>query len=475
MSVRIRRNVWELEDGDQTLHWYSRAIEHMRELPFSDPMNWYYLASVHGHHPAVPIPATESQFLNQCQHQTWYFIPWHRGYLAAMEAMVSKVISDLGGPADWALPYWNYSQDLTENPNARLMPPAFRNQLKDDGTENFLWAPRRTVVNGDFDLDDDVVSLDALEAEDFVGIANGIPEGFGGPQTGFNHGGGPNGALENIPHNIVHVRINGFMINPATAAIDPIFWLHHCNIDRLWQVWLNQGAQYANPTDPQWLTGQSFVMHDGNGAEFSFTCEEMIDTRNVLHGYDYDTMPAVPEGGVVVAGTQSVSENVVPELIGASDVGIDLNEKITRTTVTLQAIQDTGFSIESVTNNSYRSFLSLENVTGTGLPGDYVVFIDIPNDDQPALKVGILTTFGVARASDVDQPHGGNGISQVFEISKIADRLNIGPTQSADIEVSFERIDLDGEIDAIPESMSMFINEEDEPTVKVGRVSIYFQ
>ncbi len=36
------------------------------------------------------------------------------------------------------------------------------------------------------------------------------------------------------------------------AARDPIFWLHHCNIDRLWAVWRNQDAAHHDPSD-DWL------------------------------------------------------------------------------------------------------------------------------------------------------------------------------------------------------------------------------
>ena len=45
---------------------------------------------------------------------------------------------------------------------------------------------------------------------------------------------------------IVHVLVGGsdpnsnlpgLMSDPDTAGLDPIFWLHHANIDRLWEVW----------------------------------------------------------------------------------------------------------------------------------------------------------------------------------------------------------------------------------------------
>ncbi len=109
-----------------------------------------------------------------------------------------------------------------------------------------LWSRRAAVSNGNFNLGDNVVTLAALQVRNFA-AAPGTP-GFGGPVTGFHTGGGNSGALENLPHNIIHTRIggqNGFMSFPDTAALDPIFWLHHCNIDRLWEVWRNQGAQFS--------------------------------------------------------------------------------------------------------------------------------------------------------------------------------------------------------------------------------------
>lgn len=42
------------------------------------------------------------------------------------------------------------------------------------------------------------------------------------------------------------------MGDPVTAALDPIFWLHHANIDRLWEVWLGDNAEHVNPTDAKW-------------------------------------------------------------------------------------------------------------------------------------------------------------------------------------------------------------------------------
>ena len=90
----------------------------------------------------------------------------------------------------------------------------------------------------------------ALSQTDFTSPAMG----FGGGKVGPQHFGNfaNTGALEQTPHNDIHVALvganpvgqcqGGFMIDPNCAALDPIFWLHHANIDRLWNVWLASGG-----------------------------------------------------------------------------------------------------------------------------------------------------------------------------------------------------------------------------------------
>ena len=190
----------------------------------------------------------------QCQHQSWYFLPWHRGYLSALEAIVRAAVVKLGGPAlIWALPYWNYSD--TGDFNARKMPSAFAAATLPDGSPNALKVTRRYGDGtGNVVIRPSDVTLGALREGGFVGGSGGGSTGFGGPQTAFQHDGNVNGQLERQPHNGVHglvggirpnanpqdARSYGLMSMPDTAALDPIFWLHHANIDRLWEVWLQR-------------------------------------------------------------------------------------------------------------------------------------------------------------------------------------------------------------------------------------------
>jgi hypothetical protein len=57
------------------------------------------------------------------------------------------------------------------------------------------------------------------------------------------------GVLENQPHDNIHGAIGGFM-SAFMSPIDPIFFMHHSNIDRLWDVWTRKQAKSGLPTFP---------------------------------------------------------------------------------------------------------------------------------------------------------------------------------------------------------------------------------
>jgi hypothetical protein len=56
--------------------------------------------------------------------------------------------------------------------------------------------------------------------------------------------------LELGPHAEVHIAIGGTM-NSGSSPADPLFWLHHANIDRIWALWQTQhpAAKPPNPNE----------------------------------------------------------------------------------------------------------------------------------------------------------------------------------------------------------------------------------
>jgi tyrosinase len=97
--------------------------------------------------------------------------------------------------------------------------------------------------------------LNAPAPRDFLTFAS--PKARGGHNiqvVGF-------GFLEGFPHNRVHNCVGGgfnhsqsLMLN-FLSPVDPIFFLHHANIDRLWDVWTRKQAAHKDsnqyPTLPE--------------------------------------------------------------------------------------------------------------------------------------------------------------------------------------------------------------------------------
>jgi hypothetical protein len=119
----------------------------MSSRPATDPTSWRFQAGIHGYNKqtdpfvnAGPVPkkAVQDKFWKKCQHGSWFFLPWHRMYLGFFEQIVRAAVVKLGGPAGWALPYWNYSD--ASNPQAKALPPAFRELKLPDGSPNPLFV-----------------------------------------------------------------------------------------------------------------------------------------------------------------------------------------------------------------------------------------------------------------------------------------------------------------------------------------------
>ena len=278
--ANTRRNVWELGgDWADQLLWYARGVKAMKARPLNDPIGWRFYGAIHGIEPQLwrqlgylstqdrlPSRSDINTFWNQCQHGSWYFLPWHRGYLLAFEAIVRDAVIKLGGPADWALLYWNYFK-----PNQNRLPPAFASRDWPDGTgDNPLYVEQRYGPDNDGTVivPVDMINLDALADPDFAGDAGGGSPGFGGVDTGFSHSGNVHGGIETQPHDILHGLVGGgdpqsglpgLMSVPDLAGLDPIFWLHHANIDRLWQVWRRTGPPMSIRQISNWLNGPEAV------------------------------------------------------------------------------------------------------------------------------------------------------------------------------------------------------------------------
>jgi tyrosinase len=125
---------------------------------------------------------------------TQRFLPWHRIYLVQFENLLR------GYQPLVRIPYWNFANDAAR-PDWVWLPPG---------------VARRTpgAFGGALPTQ---AGVDAIGAEPTY--------------TGFTF------ALEHLAHNDVHNWCNGTISAPPTAPQDPIFWLLHANVDRIWNLW----------------------------------------------------------------------------------------------------------------------------------------------------------------------------------------------------------------------------------------------
>jgi len=210
----VRKNALTSSGGaTPELDKYSRAVGLMKDLPISDLRNWTNQARIHFDH---------------CPHTNWWFLPWHRAYVFYFEQVCRDVLKD----PSFALPYW----DWTAMPK---FPESFRNSsspLYIDGRNNGGNITISSESNGR------VVINRVLNQTVLQQIFSG--------QASTQRGSSTQGLLEGTPHNNVHRQVGGQMAT-YMSPLDPIFWMHHCNIDRIWQSWAALHNNQA-PGEQKW-------------------------------------------------------------------------------------------------------------------------------------------------------------------------------------------------------------------------------
>ena len=244
---RIRTDIRHLTPAQ--LAAFKTGVATMMARPASDPTSWSYQAAMHYTTVTPTLP-----LWNRCEHGSIHFFSWHRLFLYYFE----RILRAASGSASLTLPYWNWQAQ-------RALPAPF----VDMTVGNPLFTSHRSAaMNSGGLLPSSAVSTSASFAETNF--------------TDFS------GQFEGTPHGSVHVSVGGWMASVPTAAPDPIFWLHHCNVDRLWERWLAQGGGRANPTDPGWLN-HSFNFYDTNGQQVTRHASDALKTCATL-GYNYEAL-----------------------------------------------------------------------------------------------------------------------------------------------------------------------------------------
>ncbi len=281
-SPNVRPNIDVLSTNPVRLGALEAAIKEMQDRSAkdpNDPKGWLVNAKAHADYCSVPNVNDPSQI-----HFCWWFLPWHRAYLSITE----QKLQALSGDKTISLPYWNWSSN-------RQIPAAF-SRSGSPLAKAIRYTPNRQLIGSEVDADAKL-RVGALEAKIFLATSPAeIGSSFGGiarPNLAEKYG---NNRIEGVPHGPIHNYVGGEnqqgnigdMTDFETAGRDPIFFAHHGNLDRLWEIWRLDPKHKAEEPATEAFLKHEFPFTWLDGTIVTVSVEKVLDTRQL--GYEYDSL-----------------------------------------------------------------------------------------------------------------------------------------------------------------------------------------
>ncbi|GHJ42749.1 hypothetical protein Cs7R123_00910 [Catellatospora sp. TT07R-123] len=221
------------------------------------------------HFVSMQMPSTPPRPMRNLAHGGPIFLPWHRMFLLRLEQQIQRVTGDV----EAGLPYWDWTTDgslpADQQHTSSLWGAAglgesrgdvvsgalsaFRVRLVGHGTQLWSIAPRplQRAAGTDSGVPGLPTPDDAKWALEEGLAYDSVPwdvssDGFRNRVEGWIDPRRPQQAGSPQMHNRVHVWVGGDM-GPGSSPNDPLFYLNHCNIDRLWEAWLARGGRVYLP------------------------------------------------------------------------------------------------------------------------------------------------------------------------------------------------------------------------------------
>jgi Common central domain of tyrosinase. len=201
VMVRIRKNANSLEDGERQRFLSALALLNMASTGgvggFADYANIHADAGV------------------QEAHGNAGFLPWHRAFMLDLERELQALDPSV------SLPYWRFDEAA---PN--LFTKAFLGVPNPTGTLEFETNnPLQFLSPPIFRQPDFNTTTESAHVINEAGTLQ-----LGDVYANYR-------IMEGNPHGSAHTSFSGLISNIGTAARDPLFFLLHANVDRLWARW----------------------------------------------------------------------------------------------------------------------------------------------------------------------------------------------------------------------------------------------
>lgn len=364
---RVRKSFYDLTDAE--VRNLCRAVGYMKgSIPIGDPTQWQSYANIHMKH------CTASDATHPQVHWGWHFLPWHRAYIFFIERILANILTtkfSIDG-TKFSYPFWDWCAhqeipNTKERKSAGLASPLFGYDLTQEdmvkadnlGFDNLALfeGNRGPSIQKNVMSPDNEVSPDSKEhvqecknymSPEYIKLALTTPwEQFGGkPVTDKETG---QGLIESGPHNDGHDWVgtrygsNRCMGTLRYAAEDPIFFMHHGNIDRIFSLYKNPMPDLNGPWGQQ-----SYTFPDLDGSPVTVTIKDIMTKMTSTISY------AVPSDNNLPVNVSAPSTSArVPSVVK------NINYKIKKKDGLMVEIESS--SIKNISEN--KTFL-LELETG---------------------------------------------------------------------------------------------------------------
>lgn len=243
--MAIRRNVANLSQAEK-----ARYVSGCKLLKTNGRYNQF----IQLHRDASPMSGPSG---TSAAHMGPAFLPWHREFILRFERDLQGVLND----PNFGLPYWDWTDAVLSDPASptSIWTPDFMGGNGDPVTGPFspgqgwqTFDPDNPGTPGNLrrNINASPTSAPSLPTQADVNVLLAIAP-YDSPPFNMSSGVPPNGPsfrsqLEGFAgappnqagmHNRVHVWVGGQMNDVPRSPNDPVFFLHHCNVDRLWAIW----------------------------------------------------------------------------------------------------------------------------------------------------------------------------------------------------------------------------------------------
>ncbi|KAE9377099.1 Di-copper centre-containing protein [Stipitochalara longipes BDJ] len=278
-----RRNILDMQNDTPTWSLYIQALSTMQSMDENDQLSYFQIAGIHGRpyitwNNASEVPG--SGWGGYCTHGSILFLTWHRPYLVLVEQLLASHVQAIAqsynstiyeaAANNFRLPYWDWASipAMPDVVSEQYIQITTASGVKTVSNPLYQYKFPSSLNPSYFPASDGPITQDPYTIRDVTSTVNAKLQASGAMAAayraltketsfdGFCTSAAAGLAIENI-HDNIHVDIGGgagHMSFLAYSAFDPIFWLHHTNIDRLFAIW-----QAIHPN--QYLT----QMEEGTG------------------------------------------------------------------------------------------------------------------------------------------------------------------------------------------------------------------